>query len=88
MRTLLTLILFFVIIIASFGELLFTLSHDQRRIVRRLESETKKLSNTKHAVVFNDLCIRENLLPKYSNIYIYTRDMSRHVIKINSPKLA
>ena len=72
MRDLLSLILtLIIIIIASFGELLFTLSHDHRSIVRRLENETKKLNNTKHAVVFNDICIRENLLPKYSHIYIY-----------------
>ena len=33
----------------------------------------KKLNNTKHAVVFNELCIKENLLPKYSNINIHDR---------------
>ena len=59
------------LIIASFGQLLFSLTSDQRSTIRRLENESKKLNNAKHAVVFNELCIRENLLPKYCNIYIY-----------------
>ena len=49
--------------IATIGELLFSLTPDQRTVIRRYESETKKLNNTKYAVVFNDLCIKENLLP-------------------------
>ena len=57
--------------IATIGELLFSLTPDQRTVVRRYESETKKLNNARYAVVFNELCIKENLLPKYSDIYIY-----------------
>ena len=44
-------------IIASFGQLLFSLTPDQRRVVRRYENEAKKLNNAKHAVVFNELYI-------------------------------
>ena len=60
-------------IIASFGQLLFSLTPDQRRVVRRYENEAKKLNNAKHAVVFNELCVKENLLPKYSNINLHDR---------------
>ena len=60
-------------IIASLGQLLYSLTPDQRNTVRRLENETKKLNNAKHAVVFNDVCIKENLLPKYSNINLHDR---------------
>ena len=58
-------------IIASFGQLLHQVSTEERNCVRQLENASKKLSNAENAVVFNDVCIRENLLPKYSNIYIY-----------------
>ena len=58
-------------IIATFGQLLFELTFEQRNCVRSYENEAKKLINAKHAVVFNEVCIKENLLPKYSNIYIY-----------------
>ena len=61
------------ITIANFGQLLFTLTHTQRGIVRRLENETKKLHNVHNAVVFNEVCIKENLLPKYSNICLHDR---------------
>ena len=61
------------IIIATIGELLFSLTPDQRTVVRRYESETKKLNNVRNAVVFNELCIKENLLLKYSNINLHDR---------------
>ena len=60
-------------IIATFGQLLFSLTPDQRSVVRRYENEAKKLNNAKHAVVYNELCVQENLLPKYSNIKLHDR---------------
>ena len=66
-------VLIITIIIATIGELLFSLTPDQRTVVRRYESETKKLNNVRNAVVFNELCIKENLLPKYSNINLHDR---------------
>ena len=50
------LIIFF--IIATFGQLLFNLTPEQRNKVRRFENETKRLNNAKHAVVFNEICIK------------------------------
>ena len=64
-------VIYLTAIIASFGQLLFKLTHEDRSCVRKLENETKKTINNHHAVVFNKTCINENLLPKYSNIYIY-----------------
>ena len=39
--------------------------------IRTYEKLNKKLINAEHAVLFNETCINENLLPKYSDIYIY-----------------
>ena len=64
-------VLFLALTIASFGQLLYKVSAEQRELVRLLENDSKKLNNAENAVAFNDICIRENLLPKYCNIYIY-----------------
>ena len=58
-------------IIPSFGQLIHSVTVEQRKSIRSLENVSKKLSNAKNAVVFNEICIKENLLPKYSHIYIY-----------------
>lgn len=55
----------------SFGELLFQLSPDAKKIVRGIEALNQKIINTEYAVIFNETCLKENLLPVYTNIYIY-----------------
>lgn len=40
--------------ISSFGELLFSITPEQRSNIRNLENAAKKLSNAKNAVVFNE----------------------------------
>lgn len=55
----------------SFGSILHTHEPEPRQCIRRLESLHKKKINAHYAAVFNKTCIKENLLPNYSNIYIY-----------------
>ena len=53
------------------GDLVFAHPPEERSIVRNIENIRKKINNCENAVVFNSVCIKENLLPKYTNIYIY-----------------
>ena len=55
----------------DFGRLLFQVPQEHRKSVRKIENISKKLINANFAVIFNDICIRENLLPTFTNIYIY-----------------
>ena len=52
----------------NFGELLFNLSNDQKRTIRCLENTIRKLSKAENALIFNETCINEDLLPVYTNI--------------------
>ena len=55
----------------NLGVLLSNLSPETRSKVRYLEKLDRKIVNSSYAVKFNLTCINENLLPKYSDIYIY-----------------
>ena len=63
----------------SFGDLIFQLDLQQRKCIRNVEKISKKLISDQFAVIFNDICIQENLLPKYTNIYIYIAIYSIYV---------
>ena len=54
----------------SFGNAVFPLSPTDRKLVRKIENLKKKIVNAEHAVLFNRICIQENLLPKFTNICI------------------
>ena len=55
----------------SLGELLYPLPAQQKRDVRELEKFSLKLAKSECSLLFNGVCLSENLLPSYSNIYIY-----------------
>ena len=42
-----------------------------RRLLRNIENIEKKLINCQLAAVFNETCLNEDILPIYTNIYIY-----------------
>ena len=54
----------------TFAELLHQLTEEQRTLIRKIENLLKKVSNCETAVSFNNTCLRENLLPKYTHISI------------------
>ena len=47
------------------------LPNDVKHNYRKLENEEKKLQSTKLHLYFNQICLKENLLPNYTDIYIY-----------------
>ena len=61
----------------SFGDIIFQHSSDNKKIVRNIERLNKKITNAKLSVLFNQTCISNNLLPSYTNIYIYIYILSR-----------
>ena len=53
-----------------------TLNNSTKLIFRKLETETRKLTAEKLHQKFNEICLKENLLPIYTNIYIYINDVT------------
>ena len=45
--------------------------NEAKKLIRKLESTNKKLINANSAAVFNRECLNNNLLPTFTNIYIY-----------------
>ena len=67
----------------NFGELLFTFEEQERRIIRNLESTHRKKVNCHYAVVFNETCLRENLLPSFTNIRLYDQAVQQREFTVN-----
>ena len=55
----------------NFGNFLYQFHQETIKRTRELEKIYKQLSKSKNAVAFNKTCLNENILPKYSNIYIF-----------------
>ena len=55
----------------SLGELLYPLPAQQKREVRELEKCSLKLAKSECSLLFNGVCLSENLLPNYSNINLH-----------------
>ena len=54
----------------NLGELIFNLEEPIKYEIRKFEKCIIKLQKVELSFVFNDLCLRENILPKYTE-YIY-----------------
>ena len=55
----------------KFGEFLYIQPDNIKKQVRNIENLEKKLDNARVAIVFNKTCLNKNLLPTFTNIYIY-----------------
>ena len=54
-----------------FGDIIFELPQEQKVLIRRIEQTRKKLTKTKYSLAFNKACLKEDILPRYTDIYIY-----------------
>ena len=72
------------------GDLLSKLNDNGKSIVRSIERVQKKLANIRNAVIFNETCLEQGLLPKYSNIRLHdpairqrqcTLDLRRNLVE-------
>ena len=55
----------------SIAETLNLLPETTKRTFNRIQKLNRKLSKAKSAVLFNDICIKENILPKYTNVKLH-----------------
>ena len=55
----------------NFREFLYIQPDNIKTQVRNIENLEKKLANERVAIVFNKTCLNENLLPTFTNTYIY-----------------
>ena len=55
----------------NFANFLFLFNQDTRKHIRNIENTEKKFIKCQLAILFNNTCLNENILPTYTNIYIY-----------------
>ena len=53
------------------GSLLQQLRNDEKKLIRDIENVHKKICNAQCAITFNNVCLRENILPGYTNIRLH-----------------
>ena len=67
----LLLLLFIMSVVSNLGSLVHPLQPELRKQVRDLEKVSLRRCKSDCNLLFNSVCVKENLLPNYSNIYIY-----------------
>ena len=55
----------------NLGQLLFPLPQETKNLIRRYERLSFKIVRKKCSLIYNQLCIREGLLPAYTNIKLH-----------------
>ena len=56
---------------SNFGQLIFDLPSGTKKLIRTIERTNRKLAKAYNSLVFNETCLKEDILPNYTNIYIY-----------------
>ena len=56
---------------STFGELLSKLEPETKNVVRKIEQNQKKITNTHYAVVFDKQCLQDGLLPTFTNVRLH-----------------
>ena len=64
-------IIFIMSVAIDLGTLIHNLPPEQKREVRDLEKVSIRRCKTECSLLFNSICVREHLLPNYSNCYLY-----------------
>lgn len=74
----------------DFVKTLFTIPDDLRRLYRQLETMEKKLIRALWSKTFNEVCVKENIMPDYTRIRLHdpavadttdTMDYRRYLIE-------
>ena len=50
----------------NYGELLYEVPNELRRLYRALERQKRKMISLKWSSTFNKVCLQENLMPNYT----------------------
>ena len=59
--------------VVTLGTLIFNLPVERRRSVRDLEKTSIKIIKTKCSLLFNSTCLKNDILPNYTNIKLHDR---------------
>ena len=62
---------FFFLAMPNLGELIYPLPVQTRQEIRKLEKVFLKLQKTELNCAFNETCLKENILPKYTQIKLH-----------------
>ena len=52
----------------NYGEILMRVPENTRKELRNYENKNKKLIEIKWSISFNNICLNENILPKYTGV--------------------
>ena len=55
----------------SFGKLIYSLRKKEKKLVRNIEKLLYKYNSAETAIKFNEICLKEGLLPKYSELRLH-----------------
>ena len=58
----------------TLGEIIFQFPNNIKIIMRQLEKLERKQIKANMAILFNRTCINKNLLPQFTNIYIFSNE--------------
>ena len=66
----------------SFAAILSQHPSTSRSVIRDIEKTSRKITNAEAAILFNNQCIQNNLLPKYTNIRLSNEAVRRSKITL------
>ena len=72
-----------VVVIMSFASVLAQHTTTGKTLIRSIERTSRKITNTEAAVLFNNKCIENNLLPKYTDVKLSNEAVRRSRITID-----
>ena len=55
----------------NYGQYINQFPQNTIKVIREFERIQKKICRHKMSIMFNEICINEEMLPKYTHIYIY-----------------
>ena len=56
---------------SNFGQLIFYLPSGTKKLIRTIERNNRKLAKAYNSLLFNEACLKEDILPKYTNIKVH-----------------
>lgn len=56
---------------SNFGQLIFGLPPGTKKLIRTIERTNRKLAKAHNSLVYNETCIKEDILPKYTNLKLH-----------------
>merc|ERR1719423_514233 len=65
------------------GSVLHSLGNHQKGLVRHLEELMRRKVQSNYGILFNETCINEDLLPRYTDIYIYIFKLKKTIRRGN-----